>query len=322
MRVPRSVQQILRREVSYGCPVEGCRQAFLTWHHFDPPRRVRQHNDPKGMIALCHQHHDFADAGGFSKEELHALKAGNYSTDSVMAKFPWAKKALLIRLGGCYSGGSSAVLSVSDEPIIQLTKGPHDLLFLSFVLKLPDGTVVARMIDNGFQSDPATLHNLQCKASGTLIKIWFAPRDIGLDLSFRRLTMDELSDILQTDKKRAEESPTGRHAREEMERAMGDLPASFRDLISEGGPRMPAGGEGLPKHIAEAFWSGDPVGSFTKDWASTHCLDDDDKITLLDFANVSVNNAGRHIRIRNGIGEGPGYMVYCAAFDNGGSFNL
>ena len=249
------------------------------------------------MIALCRPHHDFADAGGFSKEELHALKAGSYCTDSVMANFPWAKKELLIRLGGNYSGGSSAVLSVSGESIIGLTTGPHGLLFLSFVLKTPDGTVVASMIDNVFQSATATIHDLHCNASGTRIKIWFAPRDIGLDLSFARLTMDGLGDILETDKKRAEESPA-------FKRAMSDLPASFRDLISEDRPR------------------GDPVGSFTKHWAAEHCLDDDGKITLLDFANVSVNSAGRHICIRNGIGEGPGYIGYNAVFDCRGVFNL
>src|SRR6266480_3320155 len=161
---PVDIQRTLRQEVAYGCPVNGCRQPFLTWHHFDPPWRIRQHHEPNGMIALCRQHHGFADAGGFSKEELRALKMRNYSTDSVIANFPWAKNALLIRLGGCYSGGSSAVFCVSNDPVIRLTTGPDGLLFLSFVLRLPDGAVVASMIDNAFQSDPATLHDLECNS--------------------------------------------------------------------------------------------------------------------------------------------------------------
>jgi hypothetical protein len=148
------------------------------------------------MIALCLQHHHFADAGGFSKDELRCLKARNDSADSVKANFPWAKTALLIRLAGCYSAGSSAVLRVSNEPVISLTTGPNGLLSLSFVLKLPDGRIVASMIENAFRSDPATLHDLSCIAGGTRIKIWLAPRDIGLDLSFQRLTMDDLSNIL------------------------------------------------------------------------------------------------------------------------------
>jgi hypothetical protein len=274
------------------------------------------------MIALCQRHHDFADAGGFSSTELRALKAGSYSTESVMAQFPWAKRALLIRLGGCYSGGSSAVLSISGKPIIRLATGPGGLLFLSFLLKSSDGAVVASMVDNVFQSDPATLHDLKCNASATSIKIWFAPRDIGLDLLFARITIDELDDILARDKKRAEDSPAAKRAREEIERAMNDLPTSVREILSEREPLLPPGIEELPRHIREAFLSGDPTGTMTRHWASQHSLDDDGKLALLDFTNIAIHDDGRNIRIRNGFGEGPGLFGYNAAFDNAGSFNL
>jgi hypothetical protein len=57
--IPEHVKEKLRTEVGYGCPI--CRSPFLTWHHFDPPYRVRPHNDPEGMIALCREHSDEAD---------------------------------------------------------------------------------------------------------------------------------------------------------------------------------------------------------------------------------------------------------------------
>ena len=321
---PENIQRELRREVGYGCPVDGCRQAFLTWHHFDPPWAVRPHHDQQGMIALCRQHHDFADAGGFSNDELRSLKTKDYSADSVnKANFPWAKRAMLIRLGGCYSGGSSAVLRVSGDPVVSLTTGPSGLVFLSFTLKLPDGVIVASMIENAFQSDPLTVHDLSCNASATRIKVWFAPRDIGLDLSFQRLTVDELSVILQTDKERAETSPAAKRAKAEIDEMKAALPESIREYLSGDGIRMPPSWiDDLPEHLRGAHLSGDPVGFSIKRWALQNCVEAEGKLTLLDFTNFSVNNAGRSIRIRNGIEEGQGFLGYCAAIDNAGSFNL
>ena len=320
---PENIQRELRREVGYGCPVDGCRQPFLTWHHFDPPWAFRPHHDQQGMIALCRQHHDFADAGGFSNDELRSLKTRDYSADSVKANFPWAKMAMLIRLGGCYSGGSSAVLRVSGDPVVSLTNGPSGLIFLSFSLKLPDGAIVASMIENAFQSDPLTLHDLSCTASATRIKVWFAPRDIGLDLSFQRLTVDELSRILQTDKERAENSPAAKRAKAEIDELKAALPESMRDYLSGAETQIPLSWiDHLPEHLRQAYLSGDPVGFSIKRWALQNCVDADGKLTLLDFTNFSVKNAGRTIRIRNGIEEGQGFLGYCAAIDNAGSFNL
>jgi hypothetical protein len=39
-RPPMDVIRLLRSEVGFCCPVEGCGNPYLTWHHFDPPRRV------------------------------------------------------------------------------------------------------------------------------------------------------------------------------------------------------------------------------------------------------------------------------------------
>lgn len=59
---PKSVLAELRKEVGFGCPVEGCGNPYLTWHHFDPPWSERHHHEPQGIIALCPEHHNAADA--------------------------------------------------------------------------------------------------------------------------------------------------------------------------------------------------------------------------------------------------------------------
>lgn len=307
---PLPVQRILRQEVSFGCPVDGCRQPFLSWHHFAPPWSERQHHEPEGMIALCRPHHDFADGGGFSNSELRALKSGDYSEESVMANFPWAKKALLIRLGGNYSGGTSSVLSIGGEPIVQLISTSRGLLQLSFVLNSPEGAVAASMVENMFQSDPASLHDLSCTVGAKSVTVWFGQRDIGLKLSFNRMTMDGLSDLLVSDRKRAENNPAAKRTQEELGRFMGE----FRHGTDRAGAPS--------RQTSSALPSRDLAGLAIKEWASANCLDEDGRLTLIDFENISLHAGGRHVRIRNGITEGSLYIGYSALLGNGGSFNL
>lgn len=95
------VKRILRKEVGFGCPVEGCGNPYLTWHHFDPTWSEKQHHDPKGMIALCREHHDKADAGAYTREQLHELKK-NPRTKDVVGKFDWMRNKLMLVAGSCY----------------------------------------------------------------------------------------------------------------------------------------------------------------------------------------------------------------------------
>lgn len=71
---PPDVREALRKEVGFGCPI--CRSPFLTYHHFNPPWREKEHHEPKGMIALCAKHHDSADRNTYSVEYLDRLKKG------------------------------------------------------------------------------------------------------------------------------------------------------------------------------------------------------------------------------------------------------
>ena len=68
------IRRLLRREVGFGCLVEGCGSPYLTYHHFDPPWARRHHHELKGMLALCLQHHKEADAGAFTDSQLRQLK--------------------------------------------------------------------------------------------------------------------------------------------------------------------------------------------------------------------------------------------------------
>lgn len=196
---PAEVRRQLRQEVGFGCPVLGCRQAMLTWHHFDPPWRDEEHHRPEGMIALCQKHHAAAELGVFSREELRDLKRAASTNDPATAQIPWFKKEFLVRLGGMYSGGSHAVLNLGGSPIIRLVKDITGHLLLNAALVCPNGEVPVVVNDNCFECDPSLIHDLETNTGATSIKIWFARRNIGLDLSVSRLTINELETVITKD---------------------------------------------------------------------------------------------------------------------------
>jgi hypothetical protein len=84
--------QEIRREVGFRCPVPDCGSPYLTWYHFDPTWHEREHNEPSGMIALCQEHHDKADAGAFTLEQLRDMKRqGRERSETLKGRFDWVR---------------------------------------------------------------------------------------------------------------------------------------------------------------------------------------------------------------------------------------
>src|SRR5215207_2549038 len=93
---PVKVIRQLRQEVGFCCPVEGCGNPYLTWHHFDPPWRVEEHHRPEGMIALCAEHASKADHGAFTDDQLRELKRiGRSRATEARARFDWIRRRVL-----------------------------------------------------------------------------------------------------------------------------------------------------------------------------------------------------------------------------------
>src|SRR4029079_15500764 len=97
---PVDVRKQLRREVQFGCPVSGCANPYLEYHHFDPPWREKHHHNPEGMLALCAEHHRKADAGAFTVEQLREMK--KESPNTVRGRFNWLRNELLAVVGGSF----------------------------------------------------------------------------------------------------------------------------------------------------------------------------------------------------------------------------
>lgn len=115
---PSAVRRILRREVMFGCPL--CGSPHLEYHHFDPPWSIKKHHDPAGMIALCAAHHDQADVGTFTKDQLADLK--RKSRYSVCSSFNWRRKETVFVCGGNYAYKCKSMLQANGFNLIYFEK--------------------------------------------------------------------------------------------------------------------------------------------------------------------------------------------------------
>lgn len=129
--IPEKVKETLRSEVGFGCPVKGCGNPYLEYHHFDPPVNVRPHNDPNGMIALCAQHHRKADGGAYTVEQLHALKADKANAELVKGNLEWLRRDLLAVVGGVFYYETPRIIDIDGYELISLKRDSEGFLRLN-----------------------------------------------------------------------------------------------------------------------------------------------------------------------------------------------
>jgi hypothetical protein len=129
--IPAKVKQILREEVGFGCPVKGCGNPYLEYHHFDPPVHIRPHNEPKGMIALCAQHHKKADGGAYTNEQLHQLKQDTTNAHVVRGNLDWLRNKMLAVVGGSFYFETPIILEIDNIEVISLKRDSVGYLRLS-----------------------------------------------------------------------------------------------------------------------------------------------------------------------------------------------
>jgi len=126
---PVDVRKQLRREVQFGCPVSGCANPYLEYHHFDPPWREKQHHNPEGMLALCAEHHRKADAGAFTVEQLREMK--KESPNTVRGRFNWLRNELLAVVGGSFYFETPVIFQFQGEKAIWFERDPDNNLLLN-----------------------------------------------------------------------------------------------------------------------------------------------------------------------------------------------
>ncbi len=183
---PAEVRKILRQEVNFGCPV--CGSPFLTWHHFDPPKRVSPHYRPEGMVALCLQHHKEADAGAYTIPQLKALKRYPYLRNAKLtAKFNWRRQLILLEVGSNYYISPNHILRIADKDVIWISHDSFGLQAVSLNLRTANGDSILKMEANDWVL-LGEVEDVECPPSANVLLIRVPKKGIRLNLRFRSLT--------------------------------------------------------------------------------------------------------------------------------------
>jgi hypothetical protein len=174
---PLDVRRQLRREIGFGCPVEGCGNPFLEWHHFDPPWSEEEHHRPNGMIALCAEHHAKADVGTFTKDQLRELKQrATENAQKVSARFDWLRHDLLAVVGGNFYHETPIIFRYRDNPVIWFTRDDRGHLLLN--VKMMSTAREPRLVieEHGWilRGSP---QDVECPPSGRLLSVRYPNGD-------------------------------------------------------------------------------------------------------------------------------------------------
>ena len=128
---PASVTRTLRQEVGFGCPIDGCGNPYLEWHHFDPPWSEEEHHRPEGMIALCVSHYKKADGGAYTREQFRALKSNCAQAESIRGEFEWLRNELLAFVGGNFYHETMRIVTIDSNDIVWFNRNENGYLRLN-----------------------------------------------------------------------------------------------------------------------------------------------------------------------------------------------
>lgn len=168
---PIEVIRTLRKEVGYGCPVSGCGNPYLEWHHFSPPWHIKEHHEPEGMIALCAEHHKKADAGAYTEAQLSTFKKEAILHNlEIKGKFEWLRNKLLAVVGGSFYYDTLLIFEFRKKPIIWFRRDEEGYLLLNINMLTISGEERAIIEDNIWLSRGNPV-NLESPPSGKMLRI-------------------------------------------------------------------------------------------------------------------------------------------------------
>ena len=186
---PNEVTRALREEIGFGCPVPGCGNPYLEWHHFDPPYSQDAHHRPAGMIALCAEHHKKADAGAYTAAQLRDFKSNRANAELVKGRFDWLRNDLLAVVGGNYYYETLNVVRIDGQDLVWFHRDDAGYLRLNVQLFSLSPELRAK-ITNNMWSNIGNPTDLRSPPSGKSLEIAYATGD-RLSVEFLELASRE-----------------------------------------------------------------------------------------------------------------------------------
>jgi hypothetical protein len=188
--IPSEIRKYLRKEVGYGCPVSGCRNPFLEYHHFNPKYSDRKEHSKEGMIALCPNHHRKADRDRWTNDELIKLKKADLR-EIVNGTLDWNLKDSIIIVGNNYFFGDLFTFSVFGNELFGIAQTDNRELVINALIWDSNMKPVAQIVENDILINNLNIGDLNCSASGHSIRIESEADDTYYELYFKRVYLSE-----------------------------------------------------------------------------------------------------------------------------------
>lgn len=170
---PVAVRRQLRQEVGFGCPVTGCGNPYLEYHHFDPQWHVSPHHDPAGMLAVCATHHAKADA--WTVEQCQELKQSPQSS-VVRGRFEWMRREVVAIVGGNYYHETPNMVVFRGEPLIWFERDEDGYLLLSMRMLTASNKGRAQLLANDWEITGEPL-DVESPPNGSFLRVRYSNGD-------------------------------------------------------------------------------------------------------------------------------------------------
>lgn len=129
------------------------------------------------MIALCQEHHAKADAGAFTSQQLHALKAqARLNAKTIKGRFDWMRKNLMAVVGGSFYIDTPVILTIDNRPVISFTRDDENYLLLNLQM-LTTSEDERFLIQENFWLLEGTPEDVECPPHGRLLSVKYPNGD-------------------------------------------------------------------------------------------------------------------------------------------------
>jgi len=168
---PVDIRRELRKEVNFGCPIEGCGIPYLTYHHFDPPWNIKNHHNPDGMIALCRTHADLADGGHWTKAQLNEFKQKPFIRKNQIAdNFRFLRYDVICRIG-CLAYGFRNFITISGETVLGFKRTRQGYIGINMTIRDSKGRELLEMNENDWIVYTHDIFDFDCPPMGKSLRI-------------------------------------------------------------------------------------------------------------------------------------------------------
>lgn len=188
--IGRKKRRRLRKEVGFGCPVEGCRVPFLEYHHFDPPYNEGKMHNEDGMIALCPIHHRQADQHAWSMEDLHNMKRAS-QREKPKGKLGWSIDEGIVISGGNYFFSPSLTMRIKGKELFKLEQDHKGKILVNVLLWNNQKEIVAEIKNNDMLINHMRVEDIDCLASGKEIHFKAPDNSNHVRIRFERQQIEE-----------------------------------------------------------------------------------------------------------------------------------